>query len=89
MNERDDERRRTSPKLVGGYLTPTLVVLFTIFWVLLAYWLIGWRTRDWAFGTAPYVPGQSVFTTRQVPTGAVPKQVELPKRPKGGNRAER
>jgi hypothetical protein len=89
LNERDNERQRTNPKLVGGYLAPMLVVLFTIFWVLLAYWLIGWRARDWQFGAAPYVPGQSVFTTRRVPTGAVPKQVELPRKPEGGNRAER
>lgn len=87
MNEHDNEQR-TSPKLVGGYLAPTLVVLFTIFWVLAAYWLIGWRARDWAFGTTPYVPAQSVYTTRPVPKGAAPKQVELPQA-RGGNRAER
>ena len=83
------EQLRQHPWIVGGYLAPTLVVLFTIFWVFAAYWLIGWRTRDWAFGTVPYVPAQSVFTTRPFPHGRAPKQVQLPTRPEGGKRAER
>lgn len=85
----DREQLRRHPWMVGGYLAPTLVVLFTILWVLAAYWLIGWRTRDWSFGTAPYIPAQSVYTTRPFPHGPAPKQVQLPSRPKGGKRAER
>lgn len=89
MNEVERDRQRTSPRLVGGYLAPTLVVLFTIFWVLTAYWLIGWRYRDWAFGTVPYVPAQSVFTTRPFPRGPAPRQVELPKKPRRAKNAQR
>ncbi len=75
LNERHVDRG--NPWLVGGYLAPALVVLFTIFWVMMSYWLIGWRSRDWEFGSVPYVPGQSYFTT-SFPSGPPPKQVELP-----------
>lgn len=83
------EELRTYPWWAGGYLSPIVVVLFTIFWVLAAYWLIGWRVRDWQFGTVPYVPAESVYTTRPFPRGEVPRQVELPTDPQGGRSAER
>ncbi|MCL5103464.1 MAG: hypothetical protein M1133_05040 [Armatimonadetes bacterium] len=72
---------------VGGWIAPTMVVLFTIFWALTIYWLVGWRTRDWQYGTVPYVPAESTFTTQQHGSGKVPKQVELPVRPTGGRNA--
>lgn len=72
---------------VGGYLAPTLVVLFTIFWVLTHYWLIGDRPRHWQYGAVPYVPAESEFSSRPIPYGPPIKQVVLPKRnlinPKG------
>ncbi len=83
------EEIRHRPWWVGGYQAPILVVLFLIFWVLAAYWLIGWRVRDWQFGTVPYVPAESEFTTRPFPRGKAPKQVELPERPQGGERGQR
>jgi hypothetical protein len=89
FDQEHDERPRANPRLVGGYLTPTIVVLFTILWVLLSYWLIGWRARDWQFGTVPYVPAESPFTTQRQPTGPAPKQVELPKPTPGGSHAKR
>ena len=73
----DMQRLRESSWWAGGYLAPILVVLFTIFWSLAAYWLIGWRSSDWQFGTLPYIPSQSAFTTRPVPPN-LPKQVTLP-----------
>lgn len=92
MNEGHPRNKGEEPVnkwFVGGYLAPALVVLFTIFWVLTAYWLIGWRERDWSFGTLPYIPAQSAFTTRPYPSGKVPQQVQLPPREQGGKRATR
>ena len=62
----------------GGYLAPLLVVLFTIFWSLMIYRLIGVRGRDWEYGTVPYVPAQSRFTSQPAPQGPAPHQVVLP-----------
>ncbi len=74
---------RANVGLVGGYLAPILVILFTIFWVLMCYWLIGWRVRDWEFGTVPHVPAQSAFSaTNPTPGSPVPKQVQLPLGPR-------
>lgn len=72
----------------GGYLSPTLVILFTIFWTLGIYWLIGWRSRDWQYGTLPYVPGQSSFTTDYGTSGTPPHQVIYPTQPGGGPNAK-
>lgn len=83
------EEVRHRPWWVGGYQSPLLVALFVVFWVLAAYWLIGWRVRDWQFGTLPYVPAESVYTTRPFPKGKAPKQVELPSDTGGGQSAER
>ena len=72
----------------GGYLSPILVILFTIFWTLTIYWLIGWRARDWEYGTLPYVPGESAFTTKFGTAGTPPNQVVLPSSPAGGQNAK-
>ncbi len=81
MNEQQDNGRGDSRNrwLVGGYTAPVVVVLFTIFWCLMQYWLIGWRSRDWEYGTVPYVPGISIVSTSSIPTGPPPRQVELPR----------
>lgn len=73
---------------VGGWISPILVVGFTIFWVLLIYAIIGVRSRDWEFGATPYVPGASVFSTEQPERGKIARQVELPIRPAGGPSAK-
>lgn len=86
IGDSDDIRGRAW--LVGGLVAPGLVILFTIFWVLMSYWLIGWRSRDWEFGTVPYVPAESRYTTSVPPPGPAPKQVELP-RLHGGSYAKR
>lgn len=77
-SQEHEERLEGSRWWSGGYLAPALVVLFTIFWVLMHYWLIGWSTRDWEFGTMPYVPADSAFTSREVKLRVPPKQVILP-----------
>ena len=90
-----DSAPRESPGItrtswwVGGWLAPILVILFTLIWSLMIYWLIGWRTRDWQYGTVPYVPAESTFTTQDHSAGRVPKQVELPSRPTGGRNVAR
>jgi|GEM_PF-2036970 len=78
-----EQRLEISRWWVGGFLSPILAVLFTIFWVFMSYWLIGWRSRDWEFGTVPYVPGQSYFTSYGSTGGKVPDQVEMPPAVKG------
>lgn len=90
MNEQSSEQQRRGDRSeeasrwwAGGYITPILVVLFTIFWPLMAYWLIGTRARNWEYGVVPYVPAQSAFTSRPAPSGSVPRQVELPVRSGG------
>ena len=55
-----------------------LAILFTIFWVLTIYWLIGWRTRDWQYGSVPYVPGQSFFVADYMTGPAPARQVCCP-----------
>jgi len=81
------EQRRSeelSDWWVGGWMSPILVTLFTIIWALLIYRLIGDRPTDWKYGIAPYVPGQSIFTSQPVQKGTPPKQVEYPGQKPGG-----
>ena len=63
---------------VGGWTAPILVVVFTILWNMLIYWLIGDRPRVWQYGTLQYVPGVSIVSAEQASTGRVPPQVEYP-----------
>ncbi len=75
---------------VGGYIAPTLAVAFTILWVLMQYWLIGWRGRSWEFGAVPYVPGESAFVADYAPSIVEgKKQVVLPSNTGGGTYAPR
>lgn len=78
---------RRSPELsvwfVGGWLSPALVVGFLILWHLLWHSAIMHRPRFWEYGTMPYVPAQSVFTTASVPLKGIPDQVTFPPRPGG------
>jgi hypothetical protein len=82
---------RQSPQLsswwVGRWLSPIIVAAFTIFWTLLIFALIGNRARTWQYGTVPYVPGQTIFSSNPVSTANPPKQVVLPERAPGGPRA--
>lgn len=73
---------------VGGWVAPTVVTLFTIFWLLGAYWLIGWRQSTWQHNIVPYVPAESIFTSDQPSGGTPPKQVELPQPSQGGTNAQ-
>ncbi|MBI2842321.1 MAG: hypothetical protein HYX78_02870 [Armatimonadetes bacterium] len=73
----DRESPRFSAWWVGGWISPILVVAFTILWTLLIYALIGDRPRDWQFGVTPYVPAESIFSIEQPPPAAPPNQVEL------------
>lgn len=65
---------------VGTYLSPVLVVGFTLVWCLLIYFLIRDRSgsRDWQYGVVPYVPAESIESTAPTPTGRAPLQVEYP-----------
>lgn len=65
---------------VGGWLSPALTIVFTLLWVLSIYRAIGNRPVMWNYGSMPYVPGQSVFSTSQPPSGTAPRQVELVKK---------
>jgi hypothetical protein len=62
----------------GGWITPVIVVGFTIIWCLGIYFLIGNRPTDWNYGVIPDIPGQSFESTQILPSGPAPKQVELP-----------
>jgi len=72
------ERPEFSRWWVGGWLSPGLVIAFTIGWTLMIYGLIGNRPRTWQYGAAPYVPGESFASIQRVPPGPPPEQVELP-----------
>lgn len=77
---------------VGGWITPIIVVAFTVLWVLLHYWLIGDRSasRTWQYGTPPYVPGESIATVKPPTAGQPGNQVVLPMLPpRGGANASR
>jgi len=48
-------------------------------WITGAFLLIGDRPPPWNLGTTPAVPGDSYYTSGEVPTGqAGPTQVTLP-----------
>ena len=89
MPENLDRQHSHGPASVGGWLAPVLVILFTILWSLTIYALIGWRSRDWQYGAVPYIPAESVFTTRSYPAGQAPRQVILPAPVRGGQDAKR
>ncbi len=81
MTESSEPRAPTRPPWVGEWFSPVLAAAFTVLWGLLIYALIGDRPTTWKYGTIPYVPAESVFTTSGVPKGKVPKQVVLPEVP--------
>jgi len=63
---------------VGGWLSAIIVVAFTVLWCLLIYLVVPERPVGWRYGVAPYVPGQSIVSTKPPPAGPPPKQVVLP-----------
>lgn len=73
---------------VGGWLAPIIVTLFTIFWCLMIYKLIGDRPVDWKYGVTPYIPGQSIISTQQAPKEIAPRQIELPSAVRNRKNAE-
>lgn len=71
---------------VGSWSWPVGVTLATILWVLLIYFLVGDRSRDWQYGVMPYVPGASALSTESLGAGPAPHQIVLPEtQPGGGN----
>ena len=65
-------------RYVGGWLAVVIAAGFTIIWSLMVYFAIGDRPRDWQYGTTPYVPSESTYSTERAPTGKPPPQVVLP-----------
>lgn len=78
----EHEEVRESPRFrswwVGTWFAPLLVSGGILFWCLAIYLLIGNRPRDWDYGVAPYVPGESIFSINPIPRGIPPEQVVLP-----------
>jgi hypothetical protein len=72
---------------VGGWLSPLIVAAFTVIWVMLIFFLIGWRTRGWQYGVLPYIPGEALNTVQYVSPHDVPRQVQYPTPGPGGTYA--
>ena len=54
-------------------------------WAALLYTVIGSKPRAWAYGTLPYVPAESAYSSERPQAGPAPQQVlPLPAAPKGG-----
>lgn len=63
---------------VGGWLAPIFVAGFTVLWCLLIFGLIGERPTKWQYGVVPYLPSESIISSRPAPSGTPPKQIEFP-----------
>ncbi len=54
-----------------------IVVLFILLWTAVIYHAVGDRPRTWDYGTTPYIPAQSYYSSQPQPTGqpAPPRQI--------------
>jgi hypothetical protein len=86
-SQQDEQGIRHPTWWTGGVITPVLAILFTIFWTLAFYWLVGDRGTDWKYGVLPFVPAESSYSNRPFPTGPAKRQVELPIPQPGGANA--
>lgn len=87
-NERERQRLSRGGWFSGGWIAPTLVVVFTILWSLLIYHVVGDRlvNRTWQYGTPSYIPAESPATTAPASDRTPPAQVVLPKVSVGGGK---
>jgi hypothetical protein len=90
----DAARRGTNEaaKFVGGWWAPLLVAGGTLAWCFLIYFLMGNRERNWQYGTVPYIPGSTIYVSRDVPNTLYPKplvELPLPTQTTGGTGATR
>jgi hypothetical protein len=70
-----------------NWLPVLIVALLMILWIGLSFFLIGNRPRHWDYGSTPYIPAESAFTTQEPALGTanVPRQIpEIPQPPAGG-----
>jgi len=63
---------------------PFAIAAAIVAWAALIYTVIGSKPRTWAYGTLPYVPAESAYSTQRPAAGPAPQQAApLPPAPKG------
>ena len=61
-----------------NWLPVIAIAILLLLWGQVAYRLIGDRPPTWDYGTAPGIPGQSVYSTAEPPTGQPDVQRQIP-----------